>query len=84
MQYRIDKRTGNQISALGYGCMRFPRSMEATEALIKKSIEEGINYFDTAYLYGTSEEKLGQILEKNGWREDIYIATKLPLFFCHK
>ena len=83
MQYRIDKRTGNQISALGYGCMRFPRSMEATEALIKKSIEEGINYFDTAYLYGTSEEKLGQILEKNGWREDIYIATKLPLFFCH-
>ncbi|MBQ3496796.1 MAG: aldo/keto reductase, partial [Oscillospiraceae bacterium] len=38
----------------------------------------GVNYFDTAYIYGGSEAVLGEILEKNGARSKVYIATKLP------
>mgnify|MGYP002715355591 CR=1 FL=1 len=53
MQYRIDKKTGNKISILGYGCMRFPMAlgridMEKTERLLLEAIHQGINYFDAA------------------------------------
>lgn len=87
MQYRIDKRTGNNISILGFGCMRFPVSMgridiEKTEQLLLESINKGINYFDTAYLYPGSEAAIGQIFKKHGIRKDIFIATKLPLLLC--
>ena len=82
MQYRKDKY-GNDLSVLGYGCMRFPRKqghidMQATEAQLLQAIEGGVNYFDTAYIYPGSEAALGQILEKNGLRDKVYIATKLP------
>lgn len=79
MQYCTDPRTGNSLSVLGYGCMRFPTSEKATEALILRSIALGINYFDTAYIYGNSEATLGRIVERNGLRDKMYIATKLPL-----
>ncbi len=87
MQYRIDPKTGNKLSILGFGCMRFPRNVglsdvKKTENLIRKAIEVGVNYFDTAYLYPNSEEILGQILAKNGLRDRVYIATKLPLILC--
>jgi len=64
--------------------MRFPGAlgvldMKKTEDLIKRSIEGGINYFDTAWFYPGSEEVLGTVLEKNGVRKDVYITTKLPL-----
>ena len=82
MNYRQDKY-GNDISILGFGCMRFPRSMgkidmEETEREILTAIQEGVNYFDTAYIYPGSEAALGEILHKNGLREQVYIATKLP------
>ena len=82
MNYRVD-RYGNPLSILGYGCMRFPKKlgaidMEATEKQILLAIEGGVNYFDTAYIYPGSEAALGQILEKNGLREKVRIATKLP------
>ena len=82
MNYRLD-RYGNELSILGYGCMRFPKKlgaidMEATEQQIMLAIEGGVNYFDTAYIYPGSEAALGQILEKNGVREKVHIATKLP------
>ena len=82
MNYRQDKY-GNDISILGFGCMRFPRSMgkidmEETEREILTAIREGVNYFDTAYIYPGSEAALGEILHKNGLREQVYIATKLP------
>jgi predicted aldo/keto reductase-like oxidoreductase len=79
MQYRIDKRSGKKLSALGFGCMRFPRAFAKTEALVMRSIEMGVNYFDTAWLYPGNEETLGAILDKNRAREKVYIATKLPL-----
>jgi len=82
MQYRTDKY-GNQISALGFGCMRFPRKggkidMQETEREILHAIEAGVNYFDTAYIYPGSEAALGEILQKNNLRDKVNIATKLP------
>ena len=82
MQYRTD-RYGNQLSVLGFGCMRFPRKlgqidMAETEREILTAIDGGVNYFDTAYIYPGSEAALGQILEKNGLRDKVNIATKLP------
>jgi predicted aldo/keto reductase-like oxidoreductase len=64
--------------------MRFPKNiagidMRKTEELIMHAIEQGVNYFDTAWIYPGSEEALGAALDKNKAREKIYIATKLPL-----
>ena len=82
MNYRQDKY-GNELSILGFGCMRFPQKlgridMEETEREIMTAIEGGVNYFDTAYIYPGSEAALGEILEKNGVRDRVNIATKLP------
>lgn len=82
MNYRLDKYN-NKISLLGFGCMRFKNTlgkidMTNTEKQILAAIQGGVNYFDTAYIYPGSESALGEILEKNGLREKVYIATKLP------
>lgn len=82
MQYRNDKY-GNPISILGYGCMRFSQksgkiNLEKAEQEIMAAYEAGVNYFDTAYIYPGSEAALGKILEKNGIRKNVNIATKLP------
>ena len=82
MKYRKDKY-GNEISALGFGCMRFQRTggsinMAEAEREIMASIASGVNYFDTAYIYPGSEAAIGEIFAKNNVREKIYIATKLP------
>ena len=82
MQYRNDKY-GNKLSVLGYGCMRFTQKagrvdLEKTEKEILAAYEAGVNYFDTAYIYPGSEATLGEILEKNGLRDKVNIATKLP------
>lgn len=82
MQYRKDKY-GNDISVLGYGCMRFTASggkidLPKAEKEIMAAYNAGVNYFDTAYIYRGSESALGQILEKNGIRDKVKIATKLP------
>jgi predicted aldo/keto reductase-like oxidoreductase len=60
MQYRLMGQTGDEISALGYGCMRFPRSglridEGRTERQVLSAIDRGVNYFDTAYIYPGSE-----------------------------
>ena len=82
MQYITDRKSGNKLSVLGFGCMRFPGDYSKTEELIIAAIEAGINYFDTAYVYRNSEVTLGSILEKNGLRDKINIATKLPHQKC--
>ena len=84
MQYRKD-RYGNELSQLGFGCMRFTKKgaaidFEKAEAEILKAVENGVNYFDTAYIYPDSEEFLGKVVSKNGLREKIRIATKLPQY----
>ena len=82
MQYRKDKY-GNELSALGFGCMRFPQKMgkidmEQTEQQLMAAIDSGVNYLDTAYIYPGSEAAVGEILEKNNARDRVYLATKLP------
>ena len=82
MQYRND-RYGNPLSILGFGCMRFPQKagridLAETEREILAAIKHGVNYFDTAYIYPGSEAALGEILARNGLREKVNIATKLP------
>ncbi|MFR1638475.1 MAG: aldo/keto reductase [Eggerthellaceae bacterium] len=68
--------------------MRFPGSslgridLKATERLVLDAVQRGVNYFDTAYLYRGSEEALGTILERNGLRDDVFVATKLPHGMC--
>ena len=82
MKYREDKATGNKLSALGLGCMRFPRDKAETERMILTAIDGGINFFDTAYIYPNSEKTLGDVLAKHGRRKEVYIGTKLPLMMC--
>ncbi len=82
MQYRKDKK-GNELSVLGYGCMRFTRKgsgidLRKAEQEVMYAIRSGVNYFDTAYIYPGSEAALGEILHKNNCRKDVFIATKLP------
>lgn len=84
MQYRKD-RYGNDISLLGYGCMRFSKKgsaidFEKAEKEILRGLELGINYYDTAYVYPGNEECLGKILAKNNIRNQVKIATKLPQY----
>ena len=84
MQYRND-RYGNRLSVLGYGCMRFSRKgrnidLPKTEKEIMAAFEAGVNYYDTAYIYPGSEETLGEILQRNGIRDKVNIATKLPQY----
>lgn len=82
MKYRKDKY-GNDISSLGFGCMRFQRKggkidFEKAEKQIMLAIENGINYFDTAYIYPGSEALLGEVLKKNNARDRVFIASKMP------
>lgn len=84
MNYRKD-RYGNELSQLGFGCMRFTRKgaqidYEKAEREIMYAVENGVNYFDTAYAYPGSEECLGRILDENGVRDRVNIATKLPQY----
>ncbi len=82
MQYRKNK-SGEEISLLGYGCMRFSKKgngidIDKTEQEIRLALQGGVNYFDTAYIYPGSEAALGEIFRRIGGRENINIATKLP------
>ncbi|MDR2509719.1 MAG: aldo/keto reductase [Spirochaetaceae bacterium] len=83
MKYRKDPRSGNELSVLGFGCMRFPKTfgsidMKKTSALINRAIESGINYFDTARIYAGSEEALGSVLAESGLRNKVFLSSKLP------
>ena len=82
MNYRLDKY-GNKLSVLGFGCMRFQQKMgkidmEKAEQQIMTAFQNGVNYYDTAYIYSGSEAAIGEIFEKNGIRDQINIATRLP------
>ncbi len=82
MKYREDKY-GNRLSVLGFGCMRFKKkmgriNMEDAERQVMTAYNNGVNYFDTAFIYPGSESAIGEIFEKNNIRDKVYIATKLP------
>ena len=84
MQYRRDKN-GNELSVLGFGCMRFTKKgnaidLETADAEILAAYRAGVNYVDTAYIYPGSEALLGTVMKRNGIREKVNVATKLPQY----
>ena len=88
MQYRKIKKTGDEISHLGFGAMRLPLKngkidREKAKILIYHAIDNGVNLIDTAYLYGDSEKFLGEIL-KGDYHNRVKISTKLPAINIRK
>lgn len=91
MTYRTNHNSGDKVSILGYGCMRWPMikddegkdiiDQEAVNRLVDHALANGINYFDTApmYLQGQSEEATAKALVRHP-RESYFIATKLSNF----
>ncbi|MBO5496669.1 MAG: aldo/keto reductase, partial [Oscillospiraceae bacterium] len=84
MQYRKD-RNGNELSMLGFGCMRFTRKgggvdIDKAEKELLAAYHAGVNYFDTAYIYSGSEAAVGEIFARNHLREKVNLATKLPQY----
>ena len=90
MLMRENPRNGDRISALGFGCMRWPMieqdgkrviDQEAVNEMVDYAIAHGVNYFDTspAYLMGQSEKAAGIALSRHP-RENYFIATKLSNF----
>ena len=92
MQYRNFGKLGIKGSAFGLGCMRFngPASgdsiidEEKAVSLIRRAIDGGVTYLDTAYVYldRTSEIVLGKALQ-DGYRDKVTIATKMPMEAVH-
>lgn len=87
---RKNNKNGDELSILGFGCMRFPMkgsNIDETRAIamIRDAIDKGVNYFDTAVFYhgGKSEPLLGEALS-GGYREKVKVATKLPPFMVSK
>lgn len=94
MTYRTNHNTGDEVSLLGYGCMRLP-TVEGTSAIrsdadidqekvneqVDYCLSKGINYFDTspAYCRGLSEKTMGEALSRHP-RDSYFIATKLSNF----
>jgi Predicted oxidoreductases of the aldo/keto reductase family len=77
------KKTGDEVSALGFGAMRLPlRNGKINRELARKqiyyAIDNGINFIDTAYLYGDSEKFLGEILQ-GSYKDKVKICTKISL-----
>lgn len=94
MQYRTLKNTGETVSVLGLGCMRFPvvkvdgkEHIDEPEAIkmIRTAIDNGVTYIDTAYPYHNreSEPLVGKAL-RDGYREKVMLATKSPVFSIEK
>ena len=93
MTYRTNLHSGDKVSLLGYGCMRWPTKpvegkpgeeeldQEMINKLVDKAIAHGVNYFDTspAYCRGKSEEATGIALARHP-SDSYYIATKLSNF----
>jgi len=92
MLYREIGKTGEKVSILGFGCMRLPLidsdiehiDEEKATKMIKYAIDNGVNYYDTAFPYhsnrrdkgGMGEVFVGKALKE--YRDKIYLATKLP------
>src|SRR5271154_7142744 len=89
MKYKNLGNTGLKVSPLCLGCMTFGVPERGDQAwtlpesqsrpLIRKAVDLGINFFDTANVYsdGTSEEIVGQALKDYTRRDEVVIATKV-------
>lgn len=90
MRYRKIPKNGDELSILGFGCMRLPMleggivHVEKAIEQIRHAIDNGVNYLDTAWPYhgGASESILGTALQ-DGYRDKVKIATKLPTWLIN-
>lgn len=85
MQYREFGRTGIKVSEIGFGTwsmgsMWGPRDDKAATEALNLAVDLGINFFDTAYVYGDghSEQLIGNVVRKRKIRDKVFIATKVP------
>ena len=85
MQLRVFGRTGMQLSVLGFGCGAVGGLMVRGDAAdqertVARAIAAGVNYFDTAVLYGDgeSEKNLGRVLQKLK-PANVVVGTKVRL-----
>jgi uncharacterized protein len=89
MLYRKMPKNGDELSILGFGCMRLPLKEngeideERAQKQVRYAIDHGVNYFDTAWPYhtGKSEPFLGRALA-DGYRGKVKVATKLPAWLA--
>ena len=91
MQYTKLGKTDLNVSRVCLGCMGFgdpahgqhswTLDQEASRGVIRRALELGVNFFDTAIVYqnGTSEQYLGRALKDFARREDVVVATKFPV-----
>ncbi len=91
MQYTKLGKTDLNVSRVCLGCMGFgdpahgqhtwTLEEEASRGIIRRALELGVNFFDTAIVYqnGTSEQYLGRALKDFARREDVVVATKFPV-----
>lgn len=89
MLYRKMPKNGDELSILGFGCMRLPVKdgsidEERATAQVRHAIDQGVNYIDTAWTYhaGESENFVGRVLQ-DGYREKVRLATKLPTYLVN-
>jgi predicted aldo/keto reductase-like oxidoreductase len=91
MLYRKIPKNGDELSILGFGCMRLPMRAdgsideERATKQVRDAIDHGVNYVDTAWPYhmGQSEPFVGRALA-DGYREKVNLATKLPSWLIEK
>ena len=95
MKYRLLGKTGEKVSALGFGIMRMPMvdndysriDYQASAEMVHYAVEHGVNYLDTSWPYhshemsgeGDSEPFVGKIVKEIG-RDKVFIATKMPIW----
>ena len=93
MVYRKFGKSGIEVSALGFGCMRLPMiekdgesrvNDELATPLLLRAVELGVNFFDTAWFYCNNDSQRAVGAALKSVRDRVYISTKLPLFLVEK
>lgn len=84
MEYRKGPG-GEMLSTLGFGCMRFEKKggsidLDRAQEQLQAAVRAGVNYLDTAYIYGGNEVALGNIFARTDLRGQVNLATKLPQY----